>query len=249
VSTLPMVEENPVPTSAQGFFSVYGAPRQYFARLRPRPLWTVLAFLLLNAAFAALWLHHMDPGAFARVQLEDAGVWAGLDQEQQDQILYVQAQNRVPLAATTILGPFVLMLVVASLFRLLLPWLLARPLGWSHSLAIVSATYVAVDLIRLPLILLTMWLGDSWNVHPQLALEASPALLIERRPEIEPLFVFLQSFDVFAAWTVFLLCVGYASALHAPVRRTAYVVVGAWLVFVAVKVISAILVGAGRLGI
>jgi len=214
---------------------VFATPGATFASIARRPsFWApLLAFVAVSAAFTAVWLDNLDPTEFARAQVEDSPLAARMSAE--DQAAGVTQQARIfPYVAW--LAPLVLspldVVVAAAAFLVVFRFFYGSQVTLRQSLSIVAWTFLTVYLIREPLALLVLYLRQDWNVDPSTALQANLTLLLDKRSASRPVYALAESFDLFSAWTLALLSIGYGAAAGLSARRASIGVVALWAVYV-----------------
>jgi hypothetical protein len=196
----------------------------------------LLAFVALGATFNAVWLRHLDPAEFARTQIEDSPLADRLSP--QDRAEGIARQARVfPKVAW--LGPLVFsplgLVLVALAYLFVFRFLYGGEVTFRQALAVVAWTFVAVALVTTPLTLLVLYLKEDWNVDPRTALQANPALFLDKGSVSRALYSAAESLDLFSAWMLALLSVGYGVAAAIPARRAALGVIAPWAIYVVGK--------------
>ena len=214
---------------------LYFSPGETLRTVARRPaFWApLLALVALGAAFNAVWLHQMDPAEFARVQIEDSPLAQHLSPE--ERAAGIEQQARVfPLRSW--LWPLVLspltVVVVAGVYLVVFRFFYAAEISFRQSLAVVAWAFLAVALVTLPLTLLVLYLKQDWNVDPPSALQANLTLVLEKGSVPRAVYSLAESLDLFSAWTLALLSIGYAGATGTSARRAAIGVVAVWAVSV-----------------
>ena len=233
-----MSEAEPPSGFAAILGDLYFSPGEAFQPIARRPaFWApLLAYVVLGAAFNAVWLHFIDPAEFARVQIEDSPIAERLSPQDRAEGIAGEARR---LPYTSWLGPLLLsplnVALVAGVFLFVFRFLYGGDVTFKQSLAVVAWTFLAVALVTQPLILVVLYLRDDWTADPQRALQANLSLLLDRASVPRAVFSVAESVDLFSAWTVTLLSIGYAAAAGIRVGRAAIGVVAAWAVYVVGK--------------
>ena len=226
------------PETPGGFFQnlidVYFSPREAFTRNIRNPGWILpaIALLLVSAASTGVWMAKVDAREFTQRQMEEFGGkrWeqAPADAKAQG----IEAQVRfMPVTrwARVALGTPILLVVVGGVLLFVFRFFFATEVTFKQSLAIVAWSLLAIDLLTSPLRLLVMWLKEDWNIEPQLALQASPAALLDpSAPKWQ--WALLGIPDVFSLWLVFLLATGFAVASRRATSSAIWGVGIPWLV-------------------
>lgn len=225
--------------------SLYLAPSEAFAALLGRSPWLPLAgLLLLNAGFTAVWLHHVQPGAFIQARLVESGRAETIPADQREQIVEQQARLFPVFAWVNplISIPFGALLVAAlylCVFRVAFGQ--AETFTLRESLGVVGWAFFAVTLVSLPITLLTLGLRGDWNLDPRLVVQANLAALFDADALAGPPQVLASSLDLFSLWLLWLLASGYSVALRRRFSSALWGVSGLWVVYVALKAALAML--------
>jgi Yip1 domain len=224
---------------ARGFLArllgLYLTPGSTLAAVARQPaFWApLLAFVALGTAFNAVWLRELDPAEFARVQIEDSPLAEHLSP--QDRAEGIARQARVfPFVAW--LGPLVFsplaLVLVAVVYLFVFRFFYGGEVTFRQSLAIVSWTFLAVALVTMPLTLLVLYLKEDWNVDPRAALQANLSLLLDKGSVPRAVHSLAESLDLFSAWMLALLSIGYGAATGRRAGQAAVGVVVVWAVYV-----------------
>jgi Yip1 domain len=225
--------------SPRGFLAtlagVYMAPGATFAAIAAKPsFWApLLVFVAAGALFNAVWLHQLDPREFARTEIEDSPFAEQMSPAERAE--GIERQARIfPFVAW--LGPLVLsplsLVVVALVYLVVFRFFYAAEVTFRQSLAVVSWTFLAVALMTLPPTLLVLSLKQDWNVDPRTALQANLSVLLDKASVPRAVYSLAESLDLFSAWMLALLSIGYGAAASVPTRRAAFGVTALWAVFV-----------------
>ncbi len=223
----------------QNLIDVYFSPSEAFARIVRRPLWVLpaIGYLALGLLFTGIWLHKMEPREFIKAQLEQSGQGAKLTAEQREQVIEQQARflpTLGPVFGTV--GMVVSALVISGFLFFVFRFFYGGELVFRQSLAIASWVLFATSLVTTPLLLVVFALKGDWNLNPQDVLQANLSILLDRSTAAKPLWALLSSLDVFWAWTVFLLTVGYAAAIRRGFGSAVWGVAVPWILLILGKV-------------
>lgn len=228
-------EAEPPPGFLSRLVGLYFTPSETMRQVARRPtFWApLLAFMAVTAAFNAVWLRAMDPAAFVRAQIEDSPIADHLSPEAR--AAGIAEQTRLfPLRSW--LGPLVFsplsLVFVAAAYLAVFRFFYEGQLVFRQSLAVVAWTYFGAFLVILPLTLLVLYLKQDWNVDPQSALQANLTLLFEKRSVPRAVYSLAESLDLFSAWMLALLSIGYGAATPTRAGRAAIGVIAVWAVFV-----------------
>jgi hypothetical protein len=212
---------------------VYFAPREAFTRIVRKPAWLLpaIAVFLIAGASTGIWLAKVDAHAFTQRQMEEFGGkrWEQAPPEQKAQSLDIQAKVMAPFRWVRVgLGTPLLLVLVGGVLLFVFRFFYAAEVTFPQALAIVSWSLLAIDLLTSPLRLLVMWLKEDWNIEPQLALQASPAALLDpAAPKWQ--WALLSVPDLFSLWLVFLLATGFAVACRRTTSSAIWGVGVPWL--------------------
>jgi hypothetical protein len=222
-----------------GFFAtlagVYAAPGPTFASIARRPaFWTAfLAFVAAQALFNAVWLLELDPREFARIEIEQSPFADRMSRAERAEGIERQA-GVFPFVAwldPLVVSPLSLVLV-ALVYLFVFRFFYAAELTFRRSLAVVCWTFLAVALVALPLSLLVLYLRQDWNVDPRTALQANLTLLFDRASVPPAVYSLAESLDLFSAWMLSLLSIGYGAAAGRSAGRAAVGVLVPWVLYV-----------------
>jgi hypothetical protein len=245
-SPAPQASAPAAPESGGSFFQnlvdVCFSPREAFMRIVSNPAWVLpaIGMMLIGAVSTGVWLTKVDARDFTQRQMEDFGGkrWEAAPPEAKAQSLEMQSRfMSVSRWARVGLGTPVLIGIVSGVLLFVFRFFYAAEVSFKQSVAIVSWSLFAVELLTAPLRLVVMWLKDDWNIEPQLALQASPAALLD--PSVPKWqWALLSVPDLFSLWLVFLLATGFAVAARKTTGSAIWGVGVPWLlvslVFVAV---------------
>lgn len=238
--TAPSPEPEP---QARGFlanlFDLYFAPKDAFTSIlkKPRFLVPMVLVIALAVTFSAVWVKHMDAREFGKLQMQESGQWEKLSAEQRDQALGMQEKIMpIMIPAMSLVAPVVMILVTAAVLLLIFRVVMASTVGFRESVTITSFSFLAVSLISTPLMLLTMFLKEEWNVDPNQLMATNLAALLDKAETAKPLYALAGSMDLFSFFTIFLLSVGFGVASKRSTGTAAWGVLVPWALIVAIKV-------------
>ncbi|HET7746075.1 MAG TPA: YIP1 family protein [Vicinamibacteria bacterium] len=221
---------------------VFFSPGQAFARIarHRRFLAPMLVTAALGVLFTGVWLAKADLHEFMRAQVEDSAFadrFRDMPAEQQAETL--DSQVRVT-RVTAWLGPLVFgpaaIVFAAAVFLFVFRFFHGAELEAKQSVAVVAWTFLAYSLVSTPLALLVFALKGDWNLHPGQVLQANLGGLLDKAATPRPLLALAESVDLFTAWMMALLSIGYGAAIERPASSAAWGVVGVWLAVVVLKV-------------
>ena len=217
---------------------VFVTPGDAFAAIARRPsFWAPLvAFAAAGAAFNAAWLHAIEPAEFARAQIDDSPLAQRLSPD--DRAAGIAQQARV-LPWTSWLGPVLFLplglVLMATVYLFVFRFFYAGEVTFRQSLAVVAWTFLAFSLLTLPLTLLVLHLKEDWTLDPRTALQANLTLLLDKASVPRVVYSIAESVDLFSAWTLALLSIGYGAASARRAGQAAIGVVAVWAVYVVGK--------------
>ena len=225
-----------------GFFAtlagVYVAPGPTFAAIARRPaFWTpLLAFVAAGLLFNAVWLRNLDAREFARAEVEDSPFADQMSPEQRAEGIERQA-GIFPFVAW--LDPLVLrplsLVVVALFYLFVFRFFYAAEVTFKQSLAVSGWSFLAAAAVTLPLTLLVLSLKEDWNVDPRTALQANLTLLLDKASVPRAVYSIAESIDLFSAWMLALLAIGYGAASGRRPGQAAIGVIAVWAIYVVGK--------------
>jgi hypothetical protein len=222
-----------------GFFAtlagLYLSPGATFAAIARQPsFWApLLAFTAAGLLFNAVWLRNLDAREFARAEIEDSPLADQMPPEQRAESIERQA-GIFPFVAwldPLMLGPLSLVLV-ALVYLFVFRFFYAAEVTFKQSLAVSCWTLLATAVVTLPLSLLVLHLKRDWNVDPHAALQANLTLLLDKAAAPRPVYSIAESLDLFSAWALTLLSIGYGAAAGRRPAHAAVGVVASWAVYV-----------------
>lgn len=220
---------------------VLWAPTETFRRIGERPTWAValVVLLALGGIVGYLAVQRIDPGDqrdMVRETLEERGLRGAELEQALEQGMAINER----VAPWTPVFPVVFG-TLAYLLVALLFWAAFRlaggDLGYPHSFSVTLHGFVpqgVAALIAIPVIL-----GQE-SIDPEAAQRGS--FLASNLGFLAPgdaspiVSTLLSSLDLFALWSVVLLTIGYSLVARVSKGVAGGIVVGAWLLWVAIKV-------------
>jgi hypothetical protein len=230
--------ENESETRARGFWGllvdVFVAPSDAFREVARRPrFWAPLvAFTLLQGAFALVWLARVDIVEYARAQALAAGREAppaGAGSE----ALYDFVKTSIGVSMLTFTP--VVVLALAAVLMFVFNFVLGAETEYRQCVAIVSWASFAVALVSAPLTLLVLTLKGDWTIDPQVALASHLGAFLDPRDVSPALLGLAQSLDLLSFWSIFLLAAGMAQAARRSQGSALGAIGGLWLAYVLTK--------------
>jgi hypothetical protein len=218
-----------------GFFArlagVFLTPGEAFAAIARQPgFWApLLGFMAVGLVFNAVWLQQIDLAEFAKVQIEESP-WAER-MSPEEKAKGVTQQARI-FPFTVWLGPLVffplIVLLVGAVYLFVFRFFYGGEVSFKQSLSIVAWTLLAGALVTTPLTMLVLYLKEDWNVDPRTALQANLTLLLDRGSVPRAVYSIAESLDLFSAWLLALLSIGYGAATG---RRAGQAAIGVLVPF------------------
>ena len=196
-------------------FNLYFEPAATFPKIfaKSRVWLVILLQTALAVGFSMIWLGKIDAREFMRRQMEHNPRIQQMPAEQVERILDTQARVMKKWGAIgPAFAPALVDLVCAGFLFFVFRFFLAAEVSFLQSLATTAWSLFAIGLIQTPMMLAILTVKDDWNVDPNQAIQASPALFADQASVPGWLFSLLSSFDLFTFWTVFLLATGFAVA-------------------------------------
>jgi hypothetical protein len=193
--------------------------------------------MALGVAFTAVWLQKVDAREFMRAEIANSGQADKIPPGQMEQVLDTRSGFIKPISwGGALLGPPIMMFVVAGVFFFVFRFFYAAELSFGQSLAIVAWSFFLLTLVTTPLVLAVMALRAEWNINPHEALQANLAMFLDRQTTAKPLYALASSLDLFTAWVLWLLATGYGVATRRMTGAAAAGVLGVWALYVLGKV-------------
>jgi Yip1 domain len=231
---------------SKGFFGtlagLWFAPGETFVSIVRRPaFWLpLLALVLSNVAFTAIWLNKIDLTEFVKAQMEESGQMEKIPADGRSQAVEQGAAiTKVIAWVGAFVGAPLFVLVIAAVLYFIFRFFQASEVSFGQAMAIVSWSCLAVSIVTSPLTLLTLELKGDWNVPPQEALHANPTLLLDKAETPKPLWAFLSSLDLFSFWLIALLAIGFAVVSRRKTSSALWGVLVPWALVVCIKVLFA----------
>jgi hypothetical protein len=223
----------------QNVAGLYTSPgKEFVSILRGRRLWAPLAGLMvLSIAFTILWLRNVDATEFMKARNEESPRMAKMPADQRQQVLDTQVRMFPAIGwVIALVSNPVLVFGLGALFLFVYRFFYSANMTYTQSSAVVAWSFFAVSLVVTPLMLLTLGLKGDWTIPPGNALEANPAMFLDKAATAKPLYALASSFDLFTFWTLGLLSSGFAIAARRPVSSAAVGVLVLWAIYVLIKV-------------
>ena len=204
-----------------------------------RPRWEapLLLAIAIGLAFTAVWIWKVDPVEFMRAQMEESGGMERIPPERRADVLQGQAKW---FKAFAWVGPVFFaplgLAAMAGVFLFVYRFFYEAELTFAQSLAVVTWCFAAFALLMDPLILLVMALKNEWSVDPHSVIQASAAALLDKSTTSKPLYALAGSLDLFSAWLMALLSIGYGAAIRKPASSAVWAIVALWGAYVMGKV-------------
>jgi hypothetical protein len=216
------------------FFGLYLSPGEAFpALLRKRQVWIpILAWIVLNLAFTAVWMHKVDVPEFVKAQVEENGGMDKVQPEQRQAIVDMQVKI-VPIFAWVfaVLGPPLLVVIVGAVYLVVFRFFQAAQLDFVGSMTVFANAFFAMTLVTVPLTLAVLFLKGDWSVNPGEVLNANLTILFEKGAVSKAVWVLLHSLDLFTFWLLFLLVSGYRAATRRTGAGITAGVIAPWLIW------------------
>lgn len=231
------------PAPAHGFgqnlVGVLFSPREEFGHILARPrFWIPLVcWMVVGFAFTAFWLQKVDAREFMRNQNVSSGRADRIPPGQMEQVLDRQAGFVKAISwVSALVGAPILTFVIAGVFLFVFRFFYGGDVTYAQSLAVVAWSFFALALVTSPLALTVMGLKGDWNMSPQEALQASPAMFLDRTVASKPLYALAASLDLFTFWVLWLFSTGYGVATRRTTGSAAVGVLSVWAIYVLAKV-------------
>jgi hypothetical protein len=196
--------------------------------------------MAIAVAFTAFWLQKVDAREFMRGQIVQSGRADKMAPGQMEQQLDAGAGFFKPISwVSTLLAPPIITLIVGALLLFVFRFFYAGDVTFAQSLSVTGWSYFTTALVTTPLLLLVLFLKGDWNVSPQDALQANPAMFLDPLTTSKPLYALASSLDLFSFWVMWLLASGYGVATRRTTGSAAVGVISLWALYVLGKVVKA----------
>jgi hypothetical protein len=237
--------EAPRMSFPQRLIGIYTKPSETFEDINRKGSW--LSVFLLVAVLTGLMMYlipqRMGPDIYRekiRDQMDSSSLTSRLSDEQKTQAVEAQLSPGRRYSTLVIVPVFQLItFVIAAALFLLASVLLGGQLNFKKSLAITSWGLAAPGILSVLLGILILFVKDpaALDLDPTGLLVSNLAPLVSRK-EHAVQYVLLGSVDVFSAWSIFLLAVGFSIAAGGRLSRgkAAAGVLAVWIIGVAAKV-------------
>jgi hypothetical protein len=233
-----MASANPLST----LVGLYTAPTDTFRAVATRPAWVLpfLGLIVLNLAFTAEWVRHVDAYELSRAQFEEAGVFDRIPADRHAEAVQQQADRFKTFVwvGPLVFGPLAYTLL-AAVFLFVYRFFYESETTFAQAMAVVFWTFFAAGLVMTPVTLAVLFLKGDWNVDPRVVVHANLGALVDKTSVPKPLFALLSAIDLFSIWIVFLLSAGFAAVANRTVRSAAWGVIALWLGYVFFSVVVA----------
>ena len=229
-----------------GFFGrlagIYFEPKKTFEDIDRKRSWVgmflIMALLAMAAGYAITL--RVDPQTMMRKSLERNPFTRNMPEERKEQILARQAGpfQRYSQIIFAPVGILVVYLASAGVL-LLVMLLLGASVSYKKSLAVTVWGLAAPGAVHLLLALVLVFLKDPdsldvFNVANNVASNLGVAVAENEHPVLHSV---LSSLDVFSAWAIYLVAVGFSTVSRGTlsVRKAAIGVMIPWALYVVVK--------------
>jgi len=222
-------EDSPVARVA----GVFVSPGRTFASIARRPGWVLPLLLstLVSIALTIVLMPRIDFEAATRESLAARGETVSEERIEKT----VAAQRRLAGFGYVwgAVAPALVSLLLASVF-----WLSFKAFGWELSLRQsfgVTTHGFLPNLVASLVLLVFVWRLDRINPSDLTGLvKSNPSFLVDRK-ENPVLNSLLQSFDVFAVWTLALLVLGFALSAKVSRGKAAAILITLWGLYIVGK--------------
>ena len=241
--TAPESVPAPPPGPQAGLFDVLlnllVEPRTAFAEIlkSPRRFWIpMVASVVLNLAFTAVWVQKMEPQQFMRNELEQSGQADKMTPDQVETVVQQQAGIIKPISIVSgLIAAPIVAVFLGGLFYFVYRFFFGGEVTFVQSLAVVAWSALAVAVVTIPLLLVVFAVKGDWNLNPQNVVQANLSLLLDRGTTSRVLWSLAESIDLFTAWFMFLLASGFGLAIRKPTVAALWGVVIPWAIYVVGK--------------
>ncbi len=194
----------------------------------------LVLIMIFNVLSVVLMRNRVDMKQFVRDQIRQSRFADQLSDAQIEEAAEREASR--PAAFTAFFA--CLFLVVTALFLAALFWLVLLAFGFEINF---KRSLLAVGFAMLPLVVsavlfvVILFIKDPNSIDTQTPIATNPAAFLDREASSKPVYVLLQSLDIFKAWIIFLLSLGLAAAARCRVAPAATAVVVLYFVWIGVR--------------
>jgi Yip1-like protein len=235
------VSEQPAPE--RGFFAHLGgllfSPGAEFKSIVSRPrFWApLLVGAVLTLGFTVIWTGKVDPREFFRNQMEQSPRTSQMPPDQMERVITMQSRFFRPASIFfAVVGGPIFTVVMSLIYLFVFRFIYGSQVTFRQSLTIICWTYLVIALVTTPLILLVYFMKGDWNLTPDVVLQANLAALLDRQKTARWLYTLASSIDLFEAWRIALLSLGFGAAMRRPASAALGGILGLWALYVLVRV-------------
>jgi hypothetical protein len=240
VASTPATPAEPEPGLFDTLLNLFVEPRTAFAGILRGPgrFWIpLLGCVALNLLFTTIWTQKVDPRAFMKTQIEESGRAGNMTPEQMERVIDQQSRMMKPFSfISAVLAPPLVITLIAGVLLFVFRFFFGGDVGFKQALSIVAWTSLAIALVSIPVMLAVYAGKGDWNLNPQAVVQANLSLLLDKETASKPLYSLAESFDLFTAWSMFLLATGFGLAARKPTSGALWGVVIPWALYVLAKV-------------
>jgi len=222
-------------------FRIFYAPGEVFAGIPEKSRWRLpfVSTLILSCLVSALIVNSIGMENLVRKQLQaQPRLVEQLGEEKVEEIAR-QANSparQVSAYVGSILGAGVIILTVAAILTALLA-LTGAGAGFRNVFSVTAYSYFAYYSVLLILSALTLFIiSDKEGIEPDNMLLSHAGAFLDRATANKALFSIATSLDIFSFGLLFLMALGLSKvSKQVTFARSAAVVVGVWVIYVAAK--------------
>jgi hypothetical protein len=240
VRAAPAAPAEPAPSLFDTLLNLFVEPRTAFAGILRSPgrFWIpLLGCIVLNLAFTAIWMQKVDARQFMKNQIEESGRADRIPPDRMEQVIDQQARfMKVISPLSAILAPLLIVTLIGAVLLFVFRFFYGGDVGFKQALSIVAWMSFAVALVSIPIMLAVYAGKGDWNLNPQSVVQANLSMLLDKETTSRPLYSLAESFDLFTAWSIFLLATGFGLAARKPTAGAVWGIVIPWAIYVLGKV-------------
>jgi len=219
---------------------VYSSPVPTFAEIARRPdfLWPLLAVIVSAVAVAETMLAKIGMERIIRLSLEQSGQAARMSAEQvQEAVERGGAIAGVLAHAWGLLGPPIFLLIVAAVGLGILNVIFGAQLNFKTAFSVTCYADLVGILGSLMAVVMILF-GDPERFNPNNPAPTNVGFFLNPFETSKPLLAMASSLDVFTAWLLILLGIGFSQAAGRKIKALTISLsfFGLWAIWVLGKV-------------
>jgi hypothetical protein len=225
-------------TPEAGFWTTLGnvflAPGDAFRTIARRPDWLLPMLLSVGVSlgFTAVYLAKADSLEVTRARIEASPRAARMDPGQREAAIAMQAKILKPAGwVLAVVGSPAWFALSGLYFMVVFRFFYGATLSFRQAFSVSAFVNLATGFVQSLLMLVTFLLKGDWNIPPELVLQTSPALLLDRAAAAPWVVALLSSLDLFTLWRLALFAIGFGILTRRSTGSAAWAGIVPWIVF------------------